>query len=152
MKSDDKMANKLGIRYESEDKDIPFKVEQTKEVVARFPAKQIADEVQDYHKARNTLHNVIDQGNIALDHILEVAKGSEHPRAYEVVATLMKTMADTSKDLYDIQEKSRKIRDMDDPDRRKHEAGTQNISVDKGIFVGTSADLLKQIKDENNNE
>lgn len=153
MKSDDKMANKLGIRYESEDKDIPFKVEQTKEVIARFPAKQVEDEIEDYHKARNTLHNVLNSGTAALDQILEVAKGSEHPRAYEVVATLMKTMADTSKDLYDIQEKSRKIRDMDDPDRRKHDTGGQNISVDKGIFVGTSADLLKAIsKDESDNE
>lgn len=146
MKSDKKIASALGIDYEKDIENLPFKIEETKETVEVMPSRQVADEVNDYHMARGTLHNLLKKGDVALEYMLEVAKGSEHPRAYEVVATLMKTLADTSKDLYEIQEKSRKIRDMDNPDRPKSE--NSNITVDKGIFIGSSADLLKHIKSE----
>ena len=150
MNSDKKIAKVLGIEYEEarveENKNLPFKIEETREIKEVMPTRQIQDEVDDYHMARGTLHQLLRQGSTALDGMLEVARGSEHPRAYEVVATLMKTLADTSKDLYEIQEKSRKIRDMDNPERQKVEH--QSINVDKGIFVGTSSDLLKQLKAE----
>jgi len=152
MKTYKNISNKLGIEdeYEDCDKNMPFAIARTEKIVNVLPNKQVEDEVVDYNRARGTLHDVLSKGSVALDGMLEVAKGSEHPRAYEVVATLMKTMADTSKDLYEIQEKSRKIREMDNPEYKKTEGNT--INVDKGIFVGTSADLLKHIKDDKNSE
>ena len=61
---------------------------------------------------------------------------------------MMKTMADTSKDLYEIQEKSRKITEMDRNGGTAQDKNTTNINVEKGVFVGSAADLLKQIEED----
>jgi hypothetical protein len=73
-----------------------------------------------------------------------VADESEHPRAYEVVATLMKTMADLNKDLLDIQKKKR------DLVGKEVVPSDGSINVDKAVFVGSTSDLIKLIK--NNRE
>lgn len=89
----------------------------------------------DFAKVRNNLHQIIHKGNDALDEALMVAKTSEHPRAFEVVGQLIKTMVDANKDLLDIQKKLKDIKKTDD-----HKA-SQNIQAENAIFVGTSAEL-----------
>ena len=59
----------------------------------------------DYKYARTNLYGVIEKGTDALDSLLDLAKASEHPRAFEVVAQLTKTLVDANKDLLDIQKK-----------------------------------------------
>ena len=75
-----------------------------------------------------------------MESLTDLAKESESPRAYEVLATMMRTVADTTKDLYDLQKKTKELsgQKKDDP----------TVNVDKAIFVGTTADLLKQIKEK----
>ena len=51
----------------------------------------------------------MDKGNDAIDGILALAKEGEHPRAYEGAGQLIKTVADVSKDLLELQEKLKKI-------------------------------------------
>ena len=48
-----------------------------------------------------------------------------------------------------ILQKQRKELEKDNP---AAQASQQNINVDKAIFVGSTADLLKQIKNESNSE
>jgi hypothetical protein len=61
----------------------------------------------DYDKSRNNLHNLLQQGQDALNHALEIAKASEHPRAFEVVGNLMKQLADINHQLMDLHGKMR---------------------------------------------
>jgi hypothetical protein len=100
---------------------------------------------QDYALSRRTFRDLIDKGNSAIEGITDLAKESESPRAYEVLATLIKTVADTTKDLYDLQKKTK---DLTTEEKKVAEASVTNI--DKAVFVGSTSDLLKQIKDKEN--
>lgn len=64
-----------------------------------------ADLVHDYHFVRNTLYGVIERGKQALEGSLELAKGSEMPRNYEVVATLINNITNTTDKLLGIHKK-----------------------------------------------
>ena len=100
---------------------------------------------QDYALSRRTFRDLIDKGNSAIEGITDLAKESESPRAYEVLATLIKTVADTTKDLYDLQKKTK---DLTTEEKKVADASVTNI--DKAVFVGSTSDLLKQIKDKEN--
>jgi hypothetical protein len=95
-----------------------------------------ADIDDDFAQVRNNLHQSIHKGNDALEEALMVAKTSEHPRAFEVVGQLIKTMVDANKDLLDIQKKLKELKKSDDP-----RSPTQNIQAENAIFVGTSTEL-----------
>jgi hypothetical protein len=91
---------------------------------------------------RSNYYGLIEKGNEALDGILEVAKQSQHPRAYEVAANMIKNMSDVTEKLMTLQ-KQRK--DLETPEQ----AAATNINVEKAVFVGSTADLLKKLKNEN---
>jgi len=94
----------------------------------------------DYNLSRRTFRDLINKGNDAMENLTDLAKESESPRAYEVLATMMRTIADTTKDLYDLQKKTKDLRGQDKNDH-------PSVNVEKAVFVGTTADLLKQIKE-----
>lgn len=100
------------------------------------------DAEADYNLARNTFRNLIQQGNLAMEDMKELARQSESPRAYEVFATMMKTISETTKDLYDLQKKTKDLKDD------KSKPSQENITVEKAVFVGSTAELLKKIKEE----
>lgn len=95
----------------------------------------------DYNLSRRTFRDLINKGNQAMESLTDLAKESESPRAYEVLATMMRTVADTTKDLYDLQKKTKDLRD----DGKKDQP---NVTVEKAVFVGSPTDLLKKIKEE----
>lgn len=95
----------------------------------------------DYNLSRRTFRELIHKGNQAMESLTDLAKESESPRAYEVLATMMRTVADTTKDLYDLQKKTKDLRD----DGKKEQP---NVTVEKAVFVGSPTDLLKKIKEE----
>jgi hypothetical protein len=97
------------------------------------------DITKDYTYARENLYDVIERGTEALDYLLELAKASEHPRAYEVVSTLTKTLVDANKDLLEVQTKVKKLKEED-------KSEPQNVT--NALFVGSTADLQKLIKGE----
>ena len=137
--SNDKLSEALGIEYEP---NLPaVKVEQTlPEVIS--PVEENVDQQQDYALARKTFRDLIVKGNNAIEDLTDLAKQSESPRAYEVLSTLMKTVADTTKDLYDLQKKTKDL-NKEDKTRPQDE---QRINVEKAVFVGSTAELLKQVK------
>jgi len=96
-----------------------------------------AEKNDDYEYARRNLYDVIEKGNNALEDIMDVAKQSESPRAYEVVTNLIKTMVDANKDLLQLA-KTRKELEAKDPEAAK--------VTNNNLFVGSSAELLKMIK------
>jgi hypothetical protein len=110
----------------------------------------IAHEREDYDKARSTLHGIIDKGNSAILDIIELARESENPKVYEVLATMMKTLTETTKDLYNIHNKVREIKSAPGKNSKGGNVDETSISVDKAVFIGTTADLLKMQKDIQN--
>ena len=101
---------------------------------------ETGDADADYNLSRRTFRDLITKGNQAMESLTDLAKESESPRAYEVLATMMKTIADTTKDLYDLQKKTKDLRG----ERREE----PSITVEKAVFVGKPSDLLKKIKEQ----
>ena len=97
----------------------------------------------DFEYARGNLYNVVEQGSHALSELLEVAQASQHPRAFEVVATLVKVLADANMSLMDLTKKKQDI---------TNETGKGPNTVNNTLFVGSTGELQKlikkQIKDE----
>lgn len=103
---------------------------------------------QDYQLTRNNLHTLLLHGQSALMHALEVAKASEHPRAFEVVGGLMKQLADINHQLIDLTEKRRLIQDAG-KSKQSDQPSTVNNNA---IFVGSTAELSEALKLMNRNK
>jgi hypothetical protein len=86
--------------------------------------------------ARGNIRSLIVKGNKAMDELLLVANASEHPRAYEVAAGLIKNLADLNKDLLEIQKRKKDLLPQE-------ASNAKNINVDKAVFVGSTAELVK---------
>lgn len=97
----------------------------------------------DFEFARENLMDVINKGQEALFDLMDVARQSQHPRAYEVLSTMMNTMVGASKDLLDLQAKKKKLLE-DDP------AATPQ-QVTNNLFVGSTAELQKYLKQQKSN-
>ena len=89
--------------------------------------------------ARTNIRELISKGNSAVDNLLLVATASEHPRAYEVAAGLIKNLADLNKDLLEIQKRKKDL----DPTQSKTNSTT---NIDKAVFVGSTTELVKFLK------
>ena len=100
----------------------------------------------DAHYSRANYYNLIEKGNEALDGILEVAKESQHPRAYEVAANMIKNLSDVTEKLMILQKQQQELKP------KEQLATQQNIAIDKAVFVGSTADLLKKLKNESSNQ
>lgn len=98
----------------------------------------------DYDKTRNNLHSLLQSGQDALMHALEVAKSSEHPRAFEVVGNLMKQLADVNAQLLELHEKKQKL----DMPAAKREEATKQVT-NNAIFVGSTSELNKMLSNMN---
>lgn len=145
MKTSEALSKALGIDDEQNEVEIlpPQSTQAVAVIIDNEPvAVDNIDQEEDYLLARKTFRALITQGNHAIEGISDLAKESESPRAYEVMATLMRTVADTTKDLYDLQKKTKELQ-KDDKARPQDE---QRINVEKAVFVGSTAELLKQVK------
>jgi hypothetical protein len=120
---------------------IPVVKEESKNVTIHEPDRSDNNPDALYSRAN---YNLIEKGNEALEGILEVAKESQHPRAYEVAANMIKNLSDVTEKLMVLQKQQQEL-------KPKEEQATQtNISVDKAVFIGSTAELLKQLKNESN--
>lgn len=101
------------------------------------PNQNAIDDDADF--ARSNIRGLIEKGNKAMDELLLVANASEHPRAYEVAAGLIKNLADLNKDLLEIQKRRKDLSPQE-------AASVKNVNVDKAVFVGSTAELVKLLK------
>ena len=101
------------------------------------------DVKQDYETSRAALHMLVMKGQEAVDGILDVARASDHPRAYEVAATTIKAVGDVTDKLIDLQSK---MKELDKEDKK----GPTNVT--NAMFVGSTSDLQKMLKNINKTE
>jgi len=114
----------------------------TPEEPTELVVPQDKDPDSDFETGRENLYKLLDKGNDAIDGILALAKEGEHPRAYEVAGQLIKTVADVSKDLLEMQEKLKKLKEV---------PKTGPKSVTNALFVGSTTELQKLLKDKKQN-
>jgi len=116
---------------------VPPEGEPSKDMVI-LQSNSETDLEADYELARKTYRDLIETGNKSLVQLVQIAQNTEIPRAYEVIATFIKTMSETTNDFYNIQKTKKQIQFLD-----TNKAG---IKVDKAVFIGSPADLLREIK------
>ena len=95
---------------------------------------------EDLQYARSMLKQAEAYNAEAIEGILHIARNSDQPRAYEVAGGLIKNLQDNAKDMLDVHEKQKRIT-ADDPKAR-------NIKTQNNLFVGSTKDLLKAIKED----
>lgn len=138
----DEIANSLGLEpIEIEHEVMPSKPALAPSLASIDKTDQ-AD--RDYQYARDNFYNVIEKGTDALEQMLDLAKASEHPRAYEVVSTIMKTLVDANKDLVSMSDKK--------AEEQKAEEGPSNQVTNNNLFVGSTAELQQMLKDMRSDE
>ena len=138
----DEIANSLGL-----DPIDTKEVEVLPSKPALVPSRTTVDDDQadrDFQYARDNFYNVIEKGSQALEEMLDLAKASEHPRAYEVVSTIMKTLVDANKDLVSMSDKK--------AEEKKADEGDGKQVTNNNLFVGSTAELQQMLKDMRNDE
>ena len=108
--------------------------------------KQTEHIEKDYEYTRANLYSLVEKGQEALNGILEVAGEGGSARAYEVAGQIIKSVADTTDKLMDLQ---KKVKDVNEDNPKK-----QNTVTNNALFVGSTSDLSKMLKDGflNNND
>ena len=126
------------------DADIVSAEESTTELVPTANTNIVNDDIQkDYEYTRGNLYSLIEKGQEAINGILELAQESEMPRAYEVAGQLIKSVADATDKLMDLQKKVKEVTE----DNTK---GPTNVT--NALFVGSTADLAKLLKKSENDK
>ena len=135
---DDKLNDIFDVQGKIVEQALPVIVAEQpkKEVVSGAPNDESID--ADYEYARDNLKLFIEQGKVAMENIIFLAKEGESPRAYEVVGQLIKTLSDTNKDLLDL---GKKVKDL----KNKKDDTQQPQHVPNALFVGSTAELQKLI-------
>lgn len=110
-----------------------------KDIEVLKPDTRNDDIESDYKYARENLYNAIERGSDALEELVELAKQSQSPRAFEIVGQMIKTLTDANKDLLEVQ---KKVKDL-----KKEEQSKGPNSVTNALFVGNTAELQKLLKD-----
>ena len=111
-----------------------------KEEKRKSQIQKLTDDVsKDYDYTRGNLYSLIEKGQEAINGIMEVAGETASPRAYEVAGQLIKSVADTTDKLADLHKKVKDI-EADNPK-------TQNTVTNNALFVGSTTELSKMLKD-----
>lgn len=140
-----KIAEALDLEVEKED-NTPIRIDlpEVQEIDTYRPdsikSQAEADIDVDYEESRKVFKKLIDNGMEAIDGILDLAAESEQPRAYEVAATLIKTVSDANEKIHDLHKKMKELK------RELNEKDKTNISVQNGIFVGTAVEFQNMLK------
>ena len=93
----------------------------------------------DYQYARGNLYGVIEKGQEAVVDMLDIARQSQHPRSFEVLAQLLKTVMDANKDLLEINQRQKNLEKQD---------SSSPQTVNNNLFVGSTSELQKMLKQQ----
>ena len=117
--------------------------------IAAQESQPVVDHLQDdYEESRETYKELIDKGNEAIDLMMELARDSQHPRAFEVLATLLKTQSDNNDKLLDLQ---KKLKTLKEPTKGA-QATNPNSVTNNNVFVGSTSDLQRFILQQNKSQ
>jgi TRAP-type mannitol/chloroaromatic compound transport system substrate-binding protein len=110
-----------------------------------FSISQIVNDTEtDIEYSRDKMKSLIDQSCEAINHMMALASDSEHPRAFEVLSTMIKHTSEMSQDLVKLQ-KTRK-------DITQEKSGPSSTTTNNSIFVGSTTELQKYLKKNNDDE
>ena len=98
-----------------------------------------ADIENDYAYQRQNFYNLVERGSDAIEGILELARESDAPRAYEVAGNLIKQVAEVTEKLGDLQEKMKRLKEV---------PSTAPKTVTNALFVGSTAELQRMLKEK----
>jgi hypothetical protein len=119
-------------------------IENTTAIVEAKSNPDDDETVRDIELARSNIKNIIEQGDESLKEMIDLAKQSESPRAFEVASTLMKTLLDANKDFVEMSMKKKYAREeIINP---KTDQDTSNVT-NNNLIISTT-DLLKMLKGE----
>ena len=128
--------------YDSIDKalNVESNIVETKKVSAEIDAVKPKgpDIEKDYEYTRANLYSLIEKGQEAINGIMELAGEGGSPRAYEVAGQLIKSVADTTDKLIDLQKKLKDVQD--------ETVKTTNNVTNNAVFVGSTSELQKMLK------
>lgn len=124
--------------FDAIDKALDVKAEMVETIKEPKPVKVDEDPDKDYEYSRAQLYNLIEKGQEAVSGILELAQDSQHPRAFEVAGQLIKSVGDVTDKLLDLQ---KKMKDLEKP-----QGGQAPKTVNNTMFIGSTADLQKMLK------
>ena len=119
------------------DKTVASTKHQTVTVIPRPQSSDINED--DFQYSRENLYHIIERGQDALSGILQVAQETDHPRAYEVAGQLLKTNAENTEKLVNLQSTKKKLRDIEQP---------QRVTNNNTLFVGSTKELQQIIKNK----
>ena len=108
------------------------------ELVTKNSKIEKGDIQKDYEYTRANLYSLIEKGQEAINGIMELAGEGGSPRAYEVAGQLIKSVADTTDKLIDLQ---KKLKDVEEDSPK-----TTNNVTNNALFVGSTAELSKLLK------
>lgn len=126
---------------ETQTNDLQVVEGQVHELVTTNPNND--ENLKDLELARSNVQNIIEMGDDAVREMVEIAKQSESPRAFEVVSTLMKTLLDANKEFVEISSKKKLVKD-------EESFGRPETNVTNNNLIVSTADLLSMIKGEDN--
>ncbi|AXQ70587.1 terminase small subunit [Synechococcus phage S-T4] len=134
-KSFDKISESLNTETDIVD------ITPTKSEIVKSNKDDLVDQIKkDYEYTRGNLYSLIEKGQESLDGIMELAQESDSPRAYEVAGQIMKSVADTTDKLIDLQKKMKELNKEDD-------GGPKSVT-NNALFVGSTAELAKFLKQQ----
>jgi hypothetical protein len=143
LKTDKELSKVFDIEVENEKVGVT-----TNLVIQDDVAKTSTEKVEsDFDQTRKNLHLLLLQGEDALIGALEVAKSSEHPRAFEVVGNLIKQLADVNQQLMDLHKQKQNLEETKDGLSPK-----KSVTNNNAIFVGSTAELNKLINNMSKGE
>tara|TARA_Y100000004_G_C8935548_1_gene421871 strand:- start:284 stop:724 length:441 start_codon:yes stop_codon:yes gene_type:complete len=135
-----KKYEKLNETFDIDGDIVPVEVEVEKISKKTEDKKSSPDDIKkDYEYTRGNLYSLIEKGQEAINGILELAQETEQARAYEVAGQLIKNVADATDKLMELQKK------LKDVEEEKQVKGPS--TVNNALFVGSTADLAKMLKD-----
>jgi len=129
----EKINELLGIA----DKAVASTKTQTATVIPRPQTDDVNED--DFKYSRENLYHIIERGQDALSGILQVAQETDHPRAYEVAGQLLKTNAENTEKLVNLQTTKKKLKEVDQP---------QRVTNNNSLFVGSTQELQQLIKNK----
>lgn len=117
----------------------PIPLEEPKETSKEIVEIKSTNPVEaDTEVARENIKELITKGHRAVDELAVIARDSQHPRAYEVMATLIKNMSDLNKDLLQLQKQKKELMVTTEK--------SGEVNVNNALFVGSTAELMKLLK------
>lgn len=105
-----------------------------------MPSVTAQDEViDDIQTAQDNISKLMRKGMDSLDELLDVAKQSQNPRAFEVVSTMIKTLLDANKEFVGMSEKKKFAKE-------DHPAQQSTTNVTNNNLILSTTDMLKMLK------